>query len=198
MPSLAVEIENSEVAPAVALSTQKQRVVLTGFMGAGKSTVGRLLAAELGWQFVDVDALVEEMAGETIPEIFANGGAEGGEQRLRRLESRALARVLGQRQTVIALGGGAAETLGNRLLVEQTPGTVVVFLDAPFPVLFDRCMLQALDPAATARPNIADPAAAEVRFTLRRPLYRRMARVTVDVSSVEAKAAAAAVLAQLS
>ena len=185
-------------ATAAELPAHLRRIILTGFMGAGKSTVGRLLAAELGWSFQDVDALTEEIAGMTIPEIFANGGLEGGEARLRRMESRALARALGQSRTVIALGGGAPETLGNRLLVEQTPGTLTVFLDAPFPVLFDRCMLQAMDSRATARPNLVDPAAAEARFRQRRPIYARMARVMVDVSASTAEELLPALLQRVS
>ncbi len=139
------------------------RIVLTGFMGAGKSTVGRLLADQLGWTFLDLDA---------------------------RLESSALASALRQPQLVLALGGGAPETLTNRLLLEQTPGTLTIFLDAPFATLFDRCMLQALNPGqpATARdadrPNLRDPGAAEARFNLRHPLYRRLARITVDTAAI--------------
>jgi shikimate kinase len=70
--------------------------------------------------------------------------------------------------------------LTNRLLLEQTPGTLTVFLDAPFPVLFDRCVLQNL-----SRPVLADPAAAELRFLERHPSYQRLARHTVDTSSSE-------------
>src|SRR5437899_3134876 len=95
--------------PAVPLPLE--RLVLTGFMGAGKSTVGRLLAARLGWNFLDLDAHLEERAGATIPEIFALHG----EARFRRLESSALASALNRRNTVIALGGGAPESLTNRL-----------------------------------------------------------------------------------
>ncbi len=169
------------------------RVVLTGFMGAGKSTVGRGLAAALGWKFLDLDDLIEELAGISIPEIFATLG----ELHLRRLESRALARALRLPHTVIALGGGAPETLTNRLLIEQTPNTVAIFLDAPFPTLFDRCMLQALNPSATARPNLADPVLAEARFRLRHPIYRRLARHTVDTTTLSLASTVPAIVALL-
>src|ERR1700749_3713805 len=92
------------------------RIVLTGFMGSGKSTVGPLLAAELGWAFLDLDTEIERRTGLTVPQIFA----EQGEAAFRKEETAALAAVLGRTRTVIALGGGAPETLGNRLLLEQT------------------------------------------------------------------------------
>lgn len=180
-----------------------QRLVLTGFMGAGKSTVGRLLAEELGWEFLDLDALIEARAGLTVPAIFATQG----EAQFRRLESQALASALGRSRVVLALGGGAPEVLTNRLLIEQTPATATIFLDAPFPVLFDRCMLQALNaPAADSgsgpepaetRPLLADPAAAEARFLVRRPVYRRLARMTVDTSAVNTEEIVANILQSL-
>jgi shikimate kinase len=170
-----------------------QRLVLTGFMGAGKSTIGRLLADRLGWEFLDLDALIEARAGVSIPQIFATHG----EAHFRKLESQALASALGRRNIVLALGGGAPEILTNRLLIEQTPATATIFLDAPFSTLFDRCMLQALNaPAAVPtrdtdepqpaqlRPLLADPAAAEARFLARRPIYRRLARLIVDTSAL--------------
>jgi shikimate kinase len=151
-----------------------RRILLTGFMGAGKSTVGRLLASRLGWDFLDLDTHLENRTGSTIPELFA----QHGEAHFRRLESTALASALSRSKTVLALGGGTPEEITNRLLIEQTPATLAVFLDAPFPTLFDRCMLQEI-----GRPVLADPAAAELRFARRRPLYARLARLTIDTSA---------------
>ena len=178
--------------PAALDLARLQRLVLTGFMGAGKSTVGRMLADRLGWEFLDLDALIEVRTGLSVPQIFATHG----EAHFRKLESQALASALGRRNIVLALGGGAPEVLTNRLLIEQTPATATIFLDAPFSTLFDRCMLQALNaPAAptgdsdspepaTLRPLLADPAAAESRFLARRPVYRRLARLIVDTSAL--------------
>jgi shikimate kinase len=154
-----------------------RRLVLTGFMGAGKSTIGRLLADRLHWQFLDLDAHLESRTGATIPQLFERHG----EAHFRRLESSALASALGRENTVLALGGGTPEELTNRLLLEQTPATFTIFLDAPFPTLFDRCMLQDI-----ARPVLEDPAAAQLRFNKRHPLYRRLAGLTLDTADLTA------------
>lgn len=157
-----------------------KRIVLTGFMGAGKSTVGRLLARRLAWSFLDLDAHLEARAKATIPELFATHG----EAHFRQLESSALASALGLRSTVIALGGGTPEILTNRLLLEQTPGTTTIFLDAPFETLFDRCVLQEPGSPELARPVLADPVLARARFTLRHPFYRRLASLTIQTDAL--------------
>jgi shikimate kinase len=167
---------NHEPGPAL-VPANLRRLVLTGFMGAGKSTVGRLLAARLNWSFLDLDAHLESRTNATIPQLFERHG----EAHFRRLESSALASALGRDRTVLALGGGTPEELTNRLLLEQTPATFTIFLDAPFPTLFDRCMLQDI-----ARPVLEDPAAAQLRFTRRHPLYRRLAGLTIDTSDLTA------------
>ncbi len=167
------------------LPAHLRRIALTGFMGAGKTTIGRLLATRLGWDFLDLDAYIESRAGLSVPALFATQG----EPHFRQLESSALASALGRTNLVLALGGGTPEILTNRLLLEQTPATSTIFLDAPFPALFDRCMLQALNSGASAdpaqaRPVLADPAVAEARFLLRQPIYRRLARFTLDTADL--------------
>ena len=197
--------------PAAALPAHLRRIVLTGFMGAGKTTVGRLLAARLNWDFLDLDAYIESRAGLSVPSIFS----AHGEAHFRQLESAALASALGRNRLVLALGGGAPEVLTNRLLLEQTPATATIFLDAPFPTLFDRCMMQALNPTPASaepapapapagpassgplRPLLADPAAAEARFLTRQPIYRRLARLTLDTASLTPEETVAALLARL-
>ena len=89
--------------PAAALPAHLRRLVLTGFMGAGKTTIGRLLAARLNWDFLDLDAYIESRAGLSVPSIFSTHG----ERRFRQLESAALASALGRNRLVLALGGGA-------------------------------------------------------------------------------------------
>jgi shikimate kinase len=186
MPSSQPEtLTKSEEFPATTAPVHLRRILLTGFMGAGKSTVGRMLASRLGWEFLDLDTHLENRTGSTIPELFARHG----EAHFRRLESTALASALSRSRTVLALGGGTPEEITNRLLIEQTPATLAVFLDAPFPTLFDRCMLQEI-----GRPVLADPAAAELRFAHRRPLYARLARLTIDTSALTTEETVEAVL----
>ena len=198
----AASVQTLEPTARLMPPTHLHRLVLTGFMGAGKTTVGRMLAERVGWEFVDLDALIESRAGMSVPAIFATHG----EAHFRKLESQALASALGRRNIVLALGGGAPEVLTNRLLLEQTPATATVFLDAPFSTLYDRCMLQALNPSHPAvdpadpshtRPLLADPDAAETRFRKRRPIYRRLASHAIDTSAQTTEETVAALLAQL-
>jgi shikimate kinase len=169
------------------------RIVLTGFMGSGKTTIGALLAERLGWRFLDLDREIEARDGRTVPQIFSGQG----EAHFRRLESATLASLLGQRHVVIALGGGAPEELGNRLLLEQTPNTAVVYLSASFDILVARCTNQAADPTSTARPNLADLAHAERRFHLRRPHYERIAAYTIEIAELTLDQTTDTILAQL-
>ena len=199
--------QTAEPANPLILPAHLRRIVLTGFMGAGKTTVGRLLAARLGWDFLDLDASIESRTGLAVPSIFA----AHGEAHFRQLESQALAASLGRSNIVLALGGGAPESLTNRLLIEQTPATATIFLDAPFATLFDRCMMQVLNPApasaapataatvspAQARPILTDPAAAEARFLARQPIYRRLAHHTISTASLSTEETVTALLARL-
>jgi shikimate kinase len=99
------------VAPAL-----PARVALIGFMGAGKSTVGRQLAARLGYAFVDLDREIEEGSGKAIREIFS----EQGEEAFRRLETDALAALASRRRVVVAAGGGAPVQPENRAFFHET------------------------------------------------------------------------------
>ena len=182
---------------ALAAPANLHRIVLTGFMGSGKTTIGALLAERLGWRFLDLDREIEARDGRTVPQIFSAPGDKGGEAHFRRLESATLASLLGQRHVVIALGGGAPEELGNRLLLEQTPHTAVVYLSASFDTLVARCSEQATDPTSTARPNLADLTLAERRFHLRRPHYERIAAHTIETAELTLDQTADAILAQL-
>jgi shikimate kinase len=169
------------------------RIVLTGFMGSGKSTAGAVLAERLGWRFLDLDHEIEARDGRSVPQIFA----EHGEPHFRHIESATLASLLGERRVVIALGGGAPEELGNRLLLEQTPHTAVIYLSAPFDTLIARCAAQAADPATTDRPNLADLNLAERRFRLRRPHYERIAAHIIHTIDLTPNQTVEAVLAAI-
>ncbi len=178
---------------ALTLPPDLKRIVLNGFMGAGKTTVGRLLAEALGWEFLDLDMHLEARAGASISDLFANHG----ETHFRRLESSALANALSRTGCVLALGGGTPEELTNRLLLEQTPGTLVIFLEAPFETLFDRCMLQSFTTPDHIRPVLAKPIEAEARFATRLPLYRRLARITVPTGELTPAGAAESIITHL-
>jgi shikimate kinase len=86
------------------------RIILIGFMGSGKSTVGRLLAEKLGWSFVDTDVLVETRGRADIPRIFR----EHGERAFREMEAAVLSSLAGRTRIVVATGGGAPAQEGNR------------------------------------------------------------------------------------
>lgn len=152
-----------------------ERLVLTGFMGSGKTTIGRRLADHLGWEFLDLDTAIERLGGRSVPDIFD----ELGEPEFRRLETAALTAALGSSRLVLALGGGAPESPANRQLLAGTPATAVVYLTAPFATLIERCHSQAEEPGATARPVLADRALAEQRFLRRASLYAGLATHTV-------------------
>lgn len=81
---------------------EKKLVYLIGFMGSGKSTAGKRVAASLGWSFIDLDKKIEETAGKTIPQIFS----QDGEKAFRKTESGVLRSLGESQQTVIATGGG--------------------------------------------------------------------------------------------
>ncbi len=112
-------------------------VYLTGFMASGKSSVGPLLARRLGRPYIDLDRIIIEKAGLSIPEVFA----QFGEQRFRELESEAL-RETGAQEAVVALGGGALAQ-PNNLAFAREKG-VVVYLDASVDAILER--LQQGDP----------------------------------------------------
>lgn len=96
------------------LVTEKARnIVLTGFMGTGKTTVGQLVADFLGWSFVDADDEIIERTGLTIPQIFERDGEIG----FRRIESIVCQSLAARSQTVIATGGGMLVNEANRELM---------------------------------------------------------------------------------
>jgi shikimate kinase len=110
------------------MKTTKQQIVITGFMGAGKTTVGRTLARLLGCEFLDLDNLIKRRTGRT-PQVIIDAL---GENIFRKIESSALREALKLRNVgVIALGGGAWTLKRNRRLVNDS-GAVAIWLDAPF------------------------------------------------------------------
>ncbi len=167
-----------------------QRIALTGFMGSGKTTVGRLLAARLGWQFVDLDSAVEQRAGKTVPQIFS----EEGEETFRQAEAAALKELLQLPETVIALGGGAPTWPAVRDLLAGDGALILLHLHAPFPVLYERCVAQARDPRSTPRPLLSESEAAERRYKHRLSIYAAISHRTIDVAEMDAQQVVAEIL----
>lgn len=127
-------------------------IVLVGMMGAGKTTVGKRLAARLGRTFVDSDDEIEKAAGMSINDIFASHG----EADFRAGEARVIARLLKDRNIVLGTGGGAFMNGETRTLVKHE--AVSVFITAEFEVLFQRVsrrsnrpLLKTADPRATLK-----------------------------------------------
>jgi shikimate kinase len=170
-----------------------RRLVLTGFMGSGKTTVGRLLSARLGWRFADLDDSIEELLGRSVPQIFA----EQGEPAFRAAELDALRELLAGSRVVIALGGGAAETDGIRDLLAGSPETAVVYLQGAFEPLYNRCVHQASQPGAVERPLLSSRDEAQQRFQRRQALYESIATTTIPADAGTPEQVVAAVLAQL-
>lgn len=162
---------------------QPSRIALTGFMGAGKSSCGALLADRLGWRFCDVDTLIETEAGMKVAEIFARFG----EAEFREHEANAIAELLKEDGIVIALGGGAIESAGTRERLKR-PGTVLVHLE----VSLEKALARCLGSEAT-RPVLADQENLAARYNRRLPLYRE-ADINIQVDALTKPAVVDALL----
>jgi shikimate kinase len=109
------------------------KIALAGFMGCGKSSVGKVVAKELGWKFLDLDEEIERVTGKKIREIFESGG----EEKFRRVEREVLESVLNREgNLVISLGGGTPTWGDNLSLLKEK--TLLIYLDTPFDVLWER------------------------------------------------------------
>ena len=156
-------------ARALASRLNGRPLVLVGMMGAGKTTVGRRLAARLGRQFIDSDEEIERAAQMSIPEIFE----QRGEGEFRAGEMRVIARLLKENDIVLATGGGAFVNSDTRALVKA--GAVSVWLKADLDLLFERVsrranrpLLKTADPKGTLEKLIAKryPIYAEADLTV--------------------------------
>ena len=148
-------------------------VCLTGFMGSGKSTVGRLLASQLAWHFIDLDAEIEQHTGLQISQIFE----QKGELVFRDIEHKCLARALGwaseqDARVVLALGGGTFTQPRNADLIRnfgspQRSGVAMIWLDCPMEGLLQRCVLMG------DRPLFRDEASFRKLYQERLPYYQQ-------------------------
>jgi shikimate kinase len=161
-------------------------IVLVGFMGAGKTTVGTLLAGRLGLPFADSDQVLEDRAGRPIRQIFA----EDGESAFRALEHEVIAGLLDGPPAVLALGGGAPGHPPTRARLTTDPAAQVVYLQ----VGYEQAMLRV--GGDTGRPLLARPDLAAL-YQRRMPLYAEVATLTVATDGRRPQAVAEDVLARL-
>lgn len=120
-------------------------IILTGIMGTGKTTIGKLLAKKLGWPFYDTDTMIEKETGLTIPQIFA----KRGEEQFRHLEAQAVQLLSMLDNIVVATGGGVPLRKDNMDALERNGW--VVHLDAQPETILER-----LDKALSSRPLLAE------------------------------------------
>jgi len=158
-------------------------------MGAGKTTVGALLAERLGWDFVDSDRIVETRAAMTVADIFSRRG----EAAFRELEAEAVRNACAEPQLVLALGGGAIETAPTRDFLASLTDTLIVFLQAPLDTMIARCAEHAGGPI---RPVLADRARLNERWSQRLPWYRQ-AHLTVETGELSPDAVAESIMQRL-
>jgi shikimate kinase len=148
-----------------------QAVILVGFMGAGKSTVGRVLAEQLGWTFEDLDDRIELREKRKVAEIFRKVGETG----FRRAEHQALKELLealrSGSEKVIALGGGAFAYESNISLIDALK-IPTVFLDAGVEELWGRCQSQS-ERQGMERPLLGNSEGFRALYEKRRPHYLR-------------------------
>jgi len=167
-------------------------LALIGYRGTGKTTVARLLAERLHWQWVDLDARIEETAGCSIAEIFRRHG----EPEFRRIESEVLAAHAGLDQTILATGGGIVLAAANREQLARL--SAVVWLVASPTTLWQRIEGDAI--SRSQRPNLtAHGGLAEIQqlLAVRTPLYRQCATLEVDTEGRSPDEVAAEIMQRL-
>jgi len=155
-------------------------IFLSGLMGSGKTTVGRMLAKKLGWRFTDTDLLVARRSRRSVAKIFS----QDGERHFRALESQALRSLQGRKRLVVAAGGGLVLKAANRQWMRRQG--VVVWLD-----MSPRQIVKRLNPAQIRkRPLLkAGPAALLRLAAQRRPVYAK-AQLKVNAAQAPARVAA--------
>jgi shikimate kinase len=156
------------------MPTDAGLIYLVGYRGSGKTTVGRLLARQIGWPFLDADDLLEAQAGRTVAEVFATEGESGFRER----ESAVLRDVATRRRHVIATGGGVVLRDENRRLLKATG--FGVWLTGTAETCFQRFQddptTRDRRPALTSLPGLAE---VERMLREREPLYREVAHLVV-------------------
>jgi len=160
----------------------KTSIALIGFMGTGKTAVGKILATKLGKEFIELDSLIEQKAGKSIPEIFQQDGEIG----FRELEIEMTKEVSDQKNAVIACGGGIVL---NKINIDRLrKECVIVYLTASSAVILKRTSLD-----KNERPLLkVTDRASEIKELLkfRQPFYERAADIKIDTSKLNADSVA--------
>ncbi len=167
----------------------KTNIALIGFMGTGKTAVGRRLAERLGKAFLELDRLIEQKAGKTIPEIFQ----QDGEIAFRALEIEATIDVARRKDTVIACGGGIVL---NQINIDRLKKrSTIVYLTASAEAILKRVSADSNERPLLATADRA--AQVERLLKFRRPFYERAADITVDTSGLDVAAVCEKIIARL-
>ncbi len=155
----------------------KSNIALVGFMGTGKTAVGKVLAEKLDKRFIELDALIEQRAGKTIPEIFQ----QDGEIAFRELEIEATRDAAERENTVIACGGGVVL---NQINIDRLRRkSVIVYLTASPEVILERTSSDTDERPLLVAENKVSRVAKLLKF--RQPFYERAADITVDTSKLD-------------
>ena len=157
-------------------------LALIGYRGSGKTTVARLLAERLTWNWIDTDVEVERRSGKSIAALFA----EDGEPAFRDLETKVVAELVDSERTILALGGGAVLREATRAVLARTCKTA--WLRATPQTLHERCCQDAA--TGSRRPGLtALGGLAEIEQVLaeREPIYRACADAIIETDGLEAQ-----------
>jgi len=160
-------------------------IILIGFRGTGKTTIGKLLAKQLGKEFIDADVYLEKKEGISIKDIFA----KGGEALFRDIESKVIAELSILDDKVIATGGGAVLREENVKCLKRHG--IIILLDADANTLYKRIRMDSH--SQQRRPNLtAQGGYGEVQFLLeqRKPIYDKIADFVINTAHVSAANAA--------
>lgn len=149
-------------------------IILVGFMGTGKTVVGKALAEALGFQYLDTDDLIVEMADKTIPEIFS----QEGEAQFRDYETEAIRKVCKLRDHVIATGGGAVLRDENVALMKKA-GKMICLAATP-EIIYDRVKTDTYRPLL----QVGDPMASIKELLALRKAFYDLANVRIDTSKL--------------
>ena len=154
---------------------KRKNIVLCGFMGSGKSTIGNLLSKKMGMAFIDLDAYIEKKENKSVSQIFA----DSGEEYFRQLEKNAVKELAYKKSVILATGGGTL-TFQENVDVLSNADNKIILLDLPVEVIEQRLQ------GDTKRPLLNRPDKEKVMRELyekRLPLYRNAADIVVNAAN---------------